>query len=568
MNTGLKYLIVAAALLTARGACAQSAYWEAERLFKQSEYRQALTMYQAARVIEQDSTVMLRIDNRIRLAERCVEIKDRADRLYGQERWWDEAHGDAVKLYRELLSLNPSDSHAAARTAEGEGRIAEHKRQVAERERQAARDADDEDWRRALAKDSTSAFPDYIAKHPDGLHTAEAKRLIELAGRKPAEEENFWNETLRMNTEAAYLAYIYKYPDGRHPSEARREIDRLADDRLWREATERDSEQAYLDYLALSKRKDYESHAGERLRHIRDSLTQTARVDSMEAHFNRRKYWDVLREMKELKRDMLPSALQAKVDYYGAVSEYRDRFRNNRYASLEALNSYLTRYPGTPYLEEARRMIRQLRTRKKLEKAVPYTQMGVLCYRVGGSRMWTHTFPLSFMIRNGYDRINILTGVEYSYYRKLYEDTWLATQDAYRISAHQFSIPVTLKINLERKDSDYDSDYNDGHLYLSVTGLYNYNFMGKCFRVHDAELVNRTTHSGMISFGYESILDDDGSMNASIFFRKDFRPVFAGKEAVYRHDDHLEINNYKNIDRAIGNTVYIGISFAVYMTLK
>jgi len=74
------------------------------------------------------------------------------------------------------------------------------------------------DWKKAKESNTASAYTDFLAKHPTGLHVDEAKNSIDGID---------WTAATTDNTFDAYSLYLAHHPDGKHFADAKAGIKNL-----------------------------------------------------------------------------------------------------------------------------------------------------------------------------------------------------------------------------------------------------------------------------------------------------------------------------------------------------
>jgi hypothetical protein len=580
MKTILQYAAVLSALLLFPSGIHAQLLRQAEDLFAKGEYESALTVYEAAKIVEKDS--LSRIEARMATAQKCLKVKNEADRRY--------ENGDcenALTTYRSLLSENPSDRHAVARIADCEEQIKRRKENLF--------------WTETKEKDTKEAFLDYLEKYPKGSHAGEAnRRLAELddrqwdaitpetpdsvllayldeypggrhvdeARRRLADaDDRRWLDAAQERNEVSFLAYLQNYPRGRHADEARRCIIVLAEDRLWREAKEENTERSYRDYLSASYSRTHEREAEKELERIEETRRQTETVSRAEEYLRAREYEKALTEIRKVNPDALPPVLREAARSCLEESEYHAKVKPS--SSRRILEEYLKKYPGSPYRAEMEAKIRKIETeirkieakgrRKELwDNSKPFPMIG-LGIKLGGFNLISYTFPLYLTLRNEYGVVEFRTGIEYTRFGKNYDLEFSSDKNydgnGYEITAHQLSIPATLKL----------VPSPEKRFYLSFTGTYNYNYQGKCFGRHNKKFVNGITHSGIIAIGCKlTDVDEYSGADLELFLREDFQPLFAGRGKIYEYDNLDKRNDYKIINKAINNTMIIGLALIVY----
>ncbi|MDR1601064.1 MAG: hypothetical protein LBS42_01375 [Tannerella sp.] len=573
MKTILQHIaLLSVILLLPAGIRAQSIIRDAEDRFAKGEYENALTVYKAAMITEKDSITYIRA--RMKYIRECLDTKDRADRHYSA--------GDcerAMTDYRDLLSKNTHDRHAAECLADCERQTA----LAAERRRESLL------WNEAKQKNTKAVLLLYLEQYPGGAHVDDAnRRLDELDGKQwdaidhnapdsvllayldeypdghhadearqrlaDAADDRRWLEATQENTEASLLVYLDEYPRGQHADEARLRLAVFAEERLWRDAKEENTVHAYRNYLSASHSRTREKEAQKALERIEESLRQAEAVNRAEESLRAGEYAKAWDKMRKVNIAALPPDMRQAAESCLEASEYQTEIKP--LFSLWKWEQYLKKYPHSPHRAEMEAKIRRTKRWGKIKPAAVIAS-GI---KLGAYNMASYSWPVYLSLRNKYDVVEFRTGIEFTGYSRNYDLEFLSSEDyngnGYEITAHQISLPATLKINARRGNG----------VYLSLTGTYNYNYRGKCFGRRSRNLVNTSTHSGMIALGYDSF--ENGSnipFAIELFFRKDFRPLFAGREKIYEFDNFDERNNYKQIDRALNNMTLVGLSLILYL---
>ncbi|BAU57354.1 hypothetical protein HH1059_06660 [Halorhodospira halochloris] len=222
------------------------------------------------------------------------------------ERLWNQAlEVDSIEAYEEYLSDCEErwicGYEADARQAVGE--LEEIELAAAEDERL---------WSEAQEVDTQEAYADYLEGCQDRLvceHMADAKEALALLhDRKEAltEDERLWSKAQEKGSLEAYEDYLAgceERPVCQHEADAREAIGELEteqyaaeDERLWFEAQEADSLEAYQDYLAGCNRRpscQYEAQAREAIEELEEELSaaederlwsEAQEEDSLEAY--------------------------------------------------------------------------------------------------------------------------------------------------------------------------------------------------------------------------------------------------------------------------------------------
>jgi hypothetical protein len=204
-----------------------------------------------------------------------------------------------------------------------------------------------------------------------------------------------------------------------------------------------------------------------------------------------------------------------------------------------------------------RKINAEIRKAERWDHIVPIIALGM---KLGAYDMISYTWPIYLSLRNDHNAFEFRTGIEFTGYFSNYDLKYSSDEDydgnGYEVTAHQISLPAILKINARQGNG----------IYLSITGMYNYNYQGKCFGQRSRKLVNSSTFSGMFALGYDSFENkNDIPFAIELFLKKDFLPLFAGRDKVYGFDNLDERNNYKQIDSAINNRMIVGLSLILYL---
>ena len=154
-------------------------------------------------------------------------------------RGWQAAHGDAETGYlevdsaRQLMALGTASEadDAAFAAARDAGTVASYESYLAAhpegrhsteaRSLQSAAAADDAAFAQAKAAATAAAYGEYLAAYPAGQHVGEASRLRDAVMRRQTDDAAF-ARAKSADTAAAYRSYLASYPAGRHVVEARR----------------------------------------------------------------------------------------------------------------------------------------------------------------------------------------------------------------------------------------------------------------------------------------------------------------------------------------------------------
>lgn len=137
---------------------------------------------------------------------------------------WEKAtQSNTTAAYRDFLAKHPQGTHVD----EANSRI------------------DDLDWKEALTKDTIEAHEAYSSAHPQGAHAVEAANA--LAAKR---DDRDWAAAKASSTVEAVDGYLKTYASGKHAREAATLREVLREDRAWAAAKSANTQVALQDYLA------------------------------------------------------------------------------------------------------------------------------------------------------------------------------------------------------------------------------------------------------------------------------------------------------------------------------
>ena len=108
-------------------------------------------------------------------------------------------------------------------------------------------EADDAAYEAAKDAGTAAAYGQYAAKHPNGVHVEEARRL-----HAEKQDDEAYRQALADGTVEAYGKYLTDYPSGRHAEEAQRRLQDEAEDRdkeAYERARKEGTSASYEEYL-------------------------------------------------------------------------------------------------------------------------------------------------------------------------------------------------------------------------------------------------------------------------------------------------------------------------------
>ena len=175
----------------------------------------------------------------------------------------------------------------------------QRKQEIAEKQR-----IEKEYFDEACYYGTIDSYRNYLSMYPEGKYAQEAKERIAAIEMK--EEQKFYSEVCNDGTLQAYQNFIRKYPNGQYAQDVKY---RIQDIELWQKAKKTNTIDAYRDYLNSSKNKQYAKLANE-------AITELESIDA----------WNAI-----------------------------------RYSTSKVnVESYISKYPKSPYLTNAKRRLDEL----------------------------------------------------------------------------------------------------------------------------------------------------------------------------------------------------------------
>lgn len=239
-------------------------------------------------------------------AERERQDKQRRDEEQAQQQAEQDAWARTLKDGTEAaLSCYLEQFPRGAHWAEAEQRCAAMQLQRENQAEQnrllaASREQDQLAWQDANAQGTALAYRAYLERFfPDGEQTAKAASRLA--------DEEAWEQAAKTDSEAAYKLYLKPRPHGRHSEQAKKALKRLRDERLaleqrkqeaedsrlWKQATDTDSVEAYQAYLEATQIKHHEAEARQAIARLQN-LNENARKRDKER-------WELALERHTLK---------------------------------------------------------------------------------------------------------------------------------------------------------------------------------------------------------------------------------------------------------------------------
>ena len=129
-----------------------------------------------------------------------------------------------------------------------------------------------DDWIACQNTGTLAAYLGFVAKYPNGKHTAEAKQNITFL-----EEEEAWKTACQTNTLPAYYVYDRQYPQGRYTRQALTLIRELEEEKAWATAQQRNTFSSYRKYTLNYPEGKYRKEANAQMDSIAADQPETAK---------------------------------------------------------------------------------------------------------------------------------------------------------------------------------------------------------------------------------------------------------------------------------------------------
>ena len=213
---------------------------------------------------------------------------------------------------------------------------------------------DDRSWENALAERSQQGLEDYVKRFPDGRHAAQVPTAT-----KELREELFWERVQSGHTIGLCDSYLLTYPRGRFVGKARALRASLLEERDWREAESRDIREAYASYL-----KRWPS--GQHVMDARDSLDRLAWALASRGNTIR----SYQRYLSDYPDGRFVSESERRVSALRVDDEpFRKATSHDGCSWLRAcLTGFVDEFPGHRRMEEARRILENVKRRSLLDR--------------------------------------------------------------------------------------------------------------------------------------------------------------------------------------------------------
>lgn len=576
----------------------------ARRAFAAGDYSSAVQLFQAAIATANDTALVESLTSSMNKARSCATLLQRANSTYKQG-----AYAEARANCMKLLAINPSDSNARSLSRLCDGQLA----------KAAERAADNKLWAEVESSNDISAYKNYLAKYPTGIHAGEARDFVA--------EEDLWAETKMKNTEAAYREYLGISKLLRYKKESEHKIAIYEDSHRWGIAQQNDTKSAYQNYL---------SEAGELAQHKKEAQAKIALFDAM-TFYVASNYEEARKNFESAKKYYSLNTDQKQA--YRICCEESDYNSMQRFPTVSKGRAFLSNYSGSKYTtqvkdllsraycnvheyatariyaqtKEAEKYIKEhekqykkssRNTKSYAYKETVYTPKIPSKSRVRStteyainigfdfdvwSYSYSYTIPrVEFSIGSFQNLVNLAIGLQYrrltgwnkddsveitsdlGYDSDGHEVVPFYSDNLPHLIADQIGIPVTLRFNIGASSASTKA-------YVATGASLNYNCAAKYkrslkrlsgeektydrFKNPDASLVNRFNVS---TYGKVGLCWKD--FDFSIFVRYEATPAF-NRDAInttIMYNDVAPINfyeTYKPIQKQVDSKIALGMSF-------
>ncbi len=595
-------LLVITSICVCNQALAQES--AARRAFAAGDYSSAVQLFQAAIATANDTALVESLTSSMNKARSCATLLQRANSAYKQGAYV-EARANCMKL----LAINPSDSNAWSLSRLCDGQLA----------KAAERAADNKLWAEVESSNDISAYKNYLAKYPTGIHAGEARDFVA--------EEDLWAETKMKNTEAAYREYLGISKLLRYKKESEHKIAIYEDSQRWNIAQRRDTKSAYQVYLSeASDLAQYKKQAQAKIA-LFDAMIFYAANNYEEARKNfesAKKYYSLNTDQKQAYRICCE------------VSDYNSMLR---FPTVSKGRTFLSNYSGSKYTTQVKDLLsraycnvheyatariyaqtketekyikeqeKQYKKSSRNTKSYAYKETVYTPKIPSKSRVrstteyainigfdfdvwsysYSYTIPrVEFSIGSFQNLVNLAIGLQYrrltgwnkddsveitsdlGYDSDGHEVVPFYSDNLPHLIADQIGIPVTLRFNIGASSASTKA-------YVAAGASLNYNCAAKYkrslkrlsgeektydrFKNPDASLVNRFNVS---TYGKVGLCWKD--FDFSIFVRYDATPAF-NRDAInttIMYNDVAPINfyeAYKPIQKQVDSKIALGMSF-------
>ena len=100
------------------------------------------------------------------------------------------------------------------------------------------------DWTQASQTNTVAAYQDYLAKHPDSPHAAQAKQQVQTL-----QDNQAWATAQQVNTAESYQQYLAAEPNGAHAQEAHGKLTDAQRAAAWQTAKNTPTESSLQGFL-------------------------------------------------------------------------------------------------------------------------------------------------------------------------------------------------------------------------------------------------------------------------------------------------------------------------------
>lgn len=452
--------------------------------FRKGNYKDAVGLFNGAIATVSNPGEKTKLTEEKEKASACWETLEKANRYYSQSNY-----ETARDLYRNILSYNSSDSYARAQIEKCRNNI-----ELAER-----RAADNRFWNNIVLKDENniSLYVEYLNKYPDGVHASEAKMIVD--------EDRLWAQTISENTEQAFNNYLAISKLKKNRKTAEDKIFLFSDNKLWNTALNKNDKASYQKYLNTSKNAS---------QYVNQAYAKIALFDARD-QYSLAQYKEARGSFEKNKKYFLLSPNDLKS--YLKCCEETDYIAMRSVPSIWQGEAFISNYPASLYLTEVKDLLsRKYADGQEFSKARLYAQnkdtkkyiknrernyknTSSYKYNSSGRVDWDHFAQLGFgvgadMLGNNYTisiplelklgRINQLFNVSIGE-SFILKDGYGAKENPI-LSSNQYATNLLLRFN-------FGSLGNDNiRMFIAAGGSFNVNTNSKFKKVEYTEYTSST----------------------------------------------------------------------------
>ncbi|WP_321423863.1 zinc ribbon domain-containing protein [uncultured Bacteroides sp.] len=190
---------------------------------------------------------------------------------------------------------------------------------------------EEEAWTEAKDSATVSSLESFIELYPDGVHSMEAQELLESIKKK---DTDYWNKICNYGDASMFKEYKTKFPKGLYLAQADTKIDSLD----WVYATQKNTAEAYTEYLSTHPEGTHSSDALSAQNKIESTKPSEEDVTTLKSYFSG--YYSAVVEKDD--NSVLEFFEPVTRQYYGIPNAKKGDIMSN----LKKMHSKDTRQPS------------------------------------------------------------------------------------------------------------------------------------------------------------------------------------------------------------------------------